>query len=99
MPGKDILTLLLVIYNFKDIKITTYRGAGNSHGYEIRAYNKIVDEFYYDENCEGLLFNITQIINWMEYKNIKPTYSPFSSEEYSVKEILKMFNNDENKKE
>ena len=35
MTGKDILTLLLIVYGFKDIQIKTYRGIGNTQGYNI----------------------------------------------------------------
>ena len=92
MTGKDILTLLLVIYGFKDIKIKTYRGIGNAQGYNIEAYNKERDYYYIEENCEGLLFNITHLLKTMDEYKIEPTYSPFGNQEYSVKEILKMFN-------
>ena len=44
MTGKDILTLLLVVYGFKDIKIKTYRGHGNTQGYEIEAYYEEYDD-------------------------------------------------------
>lgn len=91
MSGKDLLTLLLVIYGFKDIKIKTYRGSGNAHGYNIEAYNKERDFYYIDENCEGLLFNITHLINEMNEYKIEPTYTPFTGYEYSIKEILEMF--------
>lgn len=89
MTGKDILTLLLVIYGFKDIKIKTYRGVGNAQGYNIEAYNKERDFYYIEENCEGLLFNITHLINEMKEHHIEPTYSPFPGYEYTPKEIIK----------
>ena len=92
MTGKDILTLLLVVYGFKDIKIETYRGSGNAQGYKIEAYYKEYDFYYIEENCEGLLFNITNIIEKMAEYKIEPTYSPLDGQEYSVKEILKIFN-------
>lgn len=91
MSGKDLLTLLLVIYGFKDIKIKTYRGFGNTQGYNIEAYNKERDFYYIDENCEGLLFNITHLIKEMNEYKIEPTYTPFTGFEYSIKEILEMF--------
>ena len=91
MSGKDILTLLLVIYNFKEIKISTYRGYCNSIGYKIYAYTKDIDEYYNEENCEGLMFNITYLIDEMAKRNIEPTYSPFKGTNYSLKEILEMF--------
>ena len=92
MTGKDILTLLLVVYGFKDIKIETYRGHGNTQGYKIEAYYKEYDFYYIEENCEGLLFNITHLLKTMDEHKIEPTYSPFDNQKYSVKEILKMFN-------
>lgn len=91
MTGKDILTLLLVVYGFKDIQIKTYRGIGNTQGYNIEAYNKERDFYYIEENCEGLLFNITHLLNEMKDYKIEPTYSPFPGYEYSVKEILEKF--------
>ena len=91
MTGKDVLTLLLVAYGFKEINITTYRGVGNCQGYNIYAYNKEANETYVEENCEGLMFNIVHLIDYMQDRNIKTTHSPFDSEEYSVKEILQMF--------
>ena len=94
MTGKDVLTLLLVVYGFKDIKIKTYRGINNAQGYNIEAYNKERDFYYIEENCEGLLFNITHLINEMKENKIEPTYTPFPGCEYNVKEIIKMYNND-----
>ena len=94
MTGKDVLTLLLVVYGFKDIKIKTYRGINNAQGYNIEAYNKERDFYYIEENCEGLLFNITHLINEMKENKIEPTYTPFPGYEYNVKEIIKMYNND-----
>lgn len=91
MSGKDLLTLLLVIYGFKDIKIKTYRGSGNTQGYNIEAYNKELDFYYIEENCEGLLFNITHLLNEMKDYKIEPTYIQFPGSEYSIKEILEMF--------
>lgn len=38
--GKDILTLLLAIYGFTEVKISSYKGHGNTQGYIIDAYNK-----------------------------------------------------------
>lgn len=91
MTGKDILTLLLVIYDFKEICIKTYKGSGNTQGYKIEAYNKEHDFYYIEENCEGLMFNITHIINQMEKYKIKPTYTPFQGYEYTITKILSMF--------
>ena len=91
MTGKDILTLLLVVYGFEDIQIKTYRGIGNTQGYNIESYNKERDFYYIEENCEGLLFNITHLLNEMKKYKIEPTYSPFPGYDYSVKEILEKF--------
>lgn len=93
MTGKDVLTLLLVIYGFKDIKIKTYRGVGNAQGYNIEAYHKESDYYYIEENCEGLLFNITHLLNEMKDNKFEPTYNPFPGYEYTIKEIIKMYNN------
>jgi hypothetical protein len=93
MTGKDILTLLLVIYGFKDIKIKTYRGVGNAQGYNIEAYHKERDYYYIEENCEGLLFNITHLLNEMKDNKFEPTYNPFPGYEYTTKQILKLVNN------
>ena len=92
MTGKDILTLLLTIYGFTEVKITSYKGHGNAQGYIIDAYNQKLMCSYVQENCEGLLFNITYLINWMNENHIEPTYSPFPGENYSIKEILKKVN-------
>jgi hypothetical protein len=93
MTGKDFLTLLLVNYGFKQIEIKTFE----SRGYDIFAYNKECDKFYHEVNCEGLMFNITHIICRMQDYGIEPTYSPFPGYDYPVKEILKMFSENENK--
>ncbi len=91
MSGKDILTLLLVSFGFKKIKIQTYRGANNALGYKIYATNEETGEYYQDENCEGLMFNIAYIINEMRDRNIEAKYWILDGGEYSTKEILKMF--------
>lgn len=95
MTGKDFLTLLLVNYGFKDIKITTYKGEGGAQGYDIDAYNKEYDEQYYEVNCEGLMYNITHIICKMQDLGIEPTYNPFPGYDYPIKEILNMFSENE----
>ena len=91
MSGKDFLTILLVAYGFKKIEISTYRGYGNAIGYKIYAGNDETGEYFQDENCEGLMFNIAYIINEMRDRNIKATYTPFPGHEYPMSEILKMF--------
>lgn len=90
MKGKDLLTLLLVVHEFNDVKIETYRGSGNSQGYKIEAYYKEYDFYYIEENCEGLLFNITHLLKTMADYEIEPTYSPFTGYEYSINEILNL---------
>ena len=87
MRGKDVLKLLLIAYGFDKIKITTYRGFDNAQGYEIHAANKNGD-CYDEENCEGLMFNITFMIDWMKAEGIEPTYRYFDGGEYSIKELL-----------
>lgn len=93
MSGKDMLILLLTIYGFKEITIKTYKGYHNEQGYIIDAYNQECDTYYTEENCEGLLFNITHLINYMLEHNINPTYTPFPGYEYTIKEILKKVTN------
>lgn len=88
MTGKDILTLILVAYGFNDIEINTYRGSRNAQGYIIHASNKEANRYYYDENCEGLMFNITHIIRQMEEEGIEATYNQFTGHEYTIKEII-----------
>ena len=91
MSGKDFLTILLVAYGFKNIEISTYRGYGNVLGYKIYAGNEETGEYYQEENCEGLMFNIAHLINKMQERNIEATYTPFPGHEYPMSEILKMF--------
>jgi hypothetical protein len=88
MSGKDFLTLLLVCYNFKEVEITTYVGERGSIGYDIYAINKELDEHYCEINCEGLLFNIVHIIEYMTKHGIEPTYDSFPGYNYSIKTIL-----------
>ena len=91
MSGKDFLTILLVAYGFKNIEISTYRGYGNAIGYKIYAGNDETGEYYQEQNCEGLMFNIAYIINEMRDRNIEAKYWVLDGGEYSVGEILKMF--------
>lgn len=91
MSGKDFLTILLVAYGFKNIEISTYRGYGNAIGYKIYAGNEETGEYYQEENCEGIMFNIAHLINNMQERNIEVTYTPFPGHEYPMSEILKMF--------
>lgn len=91
MSGKDFLTILLVAYGFKNIEISTYRGCGNAIGYKIYASNEETGEYYQEENCEGIMFNIAHLINKMQERNIEVTYTPFPGYDYPMSEILKMF--------
>ena len=91
MSGKDFLTILLVSYGFKNIEVSTYRGYGNALGYNIYAGNDDTGEYYQEQNCEGLMFNIALLINKMQERNIEATYTPFPGHEYPMSEILKMF--------
>lgn len=91
MSGKDFLTILLVAYGFKNIEISTYRGYGNAIGYKIYAGNEETGEYYQEQNCEGIMFNIVHLINNMQERNIEATYTPFPGYNYPMSEILKMF--------
>lgn len=91
MSGKDVLTLLLIAYGFtRKIEIKTYRGEGNAIGYEIHAENEN-GESYYEVNCEGLIFNISEIINQMNERGISPDYCPFPGRDYPVRYMLNMY--------
>lgn len=72
MSGKDILRLLLISYGFcRDIKIKTYTGDGGWIGYDIYARNDDGVE-YSQIDCEGLLFHIYEIQDFMIENNIRP---------------------------
>lgn len=90
MTGKDFLKLLLISYGFTKIKIETYRGHDNFQGYTIHASNDEGEE-YYEENCEGLMFNISNINYTMKCKGIEPVFDNFNGGEYTIKELLNMF--------
>ena len=53
--------------------------------------NKETGEYYQEENCEGIMFNIAYLINNMQERNIEATYTPFPGYNYPMSEILKMF--------
>jgi hypothetical protein len=89
MSGKDVLKLLLIAFGFTKVNIRTYRGDYNYIGYEIHATGD--DGIYYDEeNCEGLMFNITNIIETMKDRGIDAKYGVFGGGDYSVGEVLNM---------
>lgn len=89
MSGKDVLKLLLVAFGFTKVKIRTYRGEYNYIGYEIHATGD--DGICYDEeNCEGLMFNIANIIETMRKEDIDAKYWIFDGGDYSVREVLDM---------
>ena len=90
MTGKDVLKLLLISYGFSKIKIETYRGHDNFQGYKIHASNNEGKE-YYEENCEGLMFNISNINYNMKCMNIEPVFGNINGGEYTIKELLKMY--------
>lgn len=90
MTGKDVLKLLLISYGFTNIKIETYRGHDNFQGYRINASNDEGKE-YYEENCEGLIFNISQINYNMKCMNIEPVFGNINGGEYTIKELLKTY--------
>lgn len=72
MSGKDILRLLLINYGFcRNIEISTYMGDFGCIGYEVSANND--DGIIYSEvDCEGLLYHMYEIQNFMMKKNIMP---------------------------
>lgn len=70
MSGKDVLRLLLISYGFcRNIKINSYIGDGGWIGYEVSASNDDNVE-YYQIDCEGLLFHIYEIHDFMMRNNI-----------------------------
>lgn len=72
MSGKDVLRLLLISYGFcRNIEINAYMGEGGWIGYEVSASNDDGIE-YYEVDCEGLLFHIYEIQEFMRNENIPP---------------------------
>jgi len=70
MTNKDVFKILLCTYGYdRNIKIDTFRGEGGCMGYEIYAENKDGDS-YEEENCEGLMFNIYQILDFMKENKV-----------------------------
>ena len=89
MSGKDVLKLLLLTFGFTKIDIKTYRGVYGCIGYEIHATNDEGDCLD-EQNCEGLMFNITHIIQTMKKMGIDAEYKILDGGEYSIKELLKL---------
>ena len=68
-----------------------YDGGGPYVRVTLYLGNDETEEYYLEENCEGLMFNIAYIINEMRDRNIEAKYWVLDGGEYSVSEILKMF--------
>ena len=90
MTGKDVLKIMLCICGYdRDINVTTYRGDNNEIGYVIQGTDKFGDTFE-EKNCEGLIYNIENLINDAYKRNI----SIFSESELltrhnlSIKDII-----------
>lgn len=89
MSGKDLLKLLLISYGFStNIKISTYRCEDGCIGYDVSAESE--EHGYHEVNCEGLLFNVHEILDFMYKKEIKP--KTIKNAVYSPSELLKMSN-------
>ena len=74
MTNKDVLKMLLCYYGYdRNIQIDSFYGEGGCIGYEVHAENKDGD-FYEEANCEGIMFHIHCIINYMNKNNIKYKY-------------------------
>lgn len=72
MSGKDVLRLLLISYGFcRDLSVKTYTGEGGWIGYEVTARNDD-DLLYYETDCEGLLFHIYEIQQFMRENHVVP---------------------------
>lgn len=72
MSGKDVLRLLLISYGFcRNIKVGTYVGNGGWTGYEVSANNDDGLE-YHEIDCEGLLFHIYEIHDFMRENGVVP---------------------------
>ena len=70
MTGKDVLKMLLCLHGYdRNVKVELYRGESNAIGYEVYAENAEGDS--YDEvNCDGLMFHISQILDYMKENNV-----------------------------
>lgn len=72
MSGKDVLRLLLISYGFcRNIEISSYVGEGGWIGYDVSANNDDGLE-YREVDCEGLLFHIYEIQNFMREEKVVP---------------------------
>jgi hypothetical protein len=70
MTGKDILKILLCLHGYdRNVKVESYRGEGNAIGYEVYAENAEGDS-YEEINCDGLMFHISQILDYMKENNV-----------------------------
>lgn len=70
MTNKDVFKILLCTYGYdRNIIINTYYGEGGWIGYEIHAENKDGNS-YNEENCEGFLFHIHCILDFMRKNNV-----------------------------
>lgn len=85
MTGKDVLKLLLCSYGYdRNIDIQMYHGEGGCIGYEVNASNAEGD-YYLEENCEGLMFHIYCILDYMKENKV-----PYKHDWWSipVKDII-----------
>ena len=85
MTQKDILKILLYSYGYdRNVRIDKYYGDGGCIGYAVYAENKEGDD-YSEENCEGFMFHIFCILDYM-----KKTNADFKSDYWSlnIKDIL-----------
>lgn len=79
MTGKDFIKILLCEYGYdRNIEVSTYYGNGGAHGYVITAEHENGDVFY-DIGCEGLMFTIYNILNYMTENHV-----PFKSDWWGV---------------
>ena len=70
MTGKDVLKMLLCLYGYdRNVKVESYRGEGNAIGYDVSAENAEGD-WYEEVNCDGLMFHISQILDYMKENNV-----------------------------
>jgi len=66
MTASDVLKIVLCSYGYdRKLTIKTYRGESGCVGYEVYAENKDGDS-YYEINCEGIIFHVYQILDYMK---------------------------------